>query len=84
MPHAHPSSDELASFSAFFKRAVLNRDGSADVVFNLPKEAVGDVVDLSSGNDGMALNITVWGTELDEEGAGLAGLLELLGGAGDD
>lgn len=87
MPHSLPSTPlPLAQFTAFFKRATFQRDGTADVILTLPTDAVSAILDLNT-NDGMALNVTVWGTVLDgdEDGAaGLRGLLELIEGLGGD
>jgi hypothetical protein len=81
MPHSLPSSPTpLSSFTAFFKRATLARDGSADVVFQLAQDQVAAILDLNT-NDGMALNVTVWGTQLPEDDE-LASLIDALGGLG--
>ncbi len=80
MPHTLPSSIELSSFTAFYKQATLLKSGEATVIFSLPQESVAAILDLAR-NDGLALNITVWGTKLDDDddADGLAGLKQLLG-----
>lgn len=88
MTHLLPSSTHLSDFTAHFKRAVFTRDGGADVMFALAPEQLDALLDLQR-NDGMALNISVWATELDDgsdgDGAGgLAGLLGMLEGLSDD
>lgn len=84
MPHSLPSSPTpLSTFTAFFQRATFKRDGSADVVFVLAPDQVQAVLDLNT-QDGMALNITVHATVLDEgdDASGLAALIEAIGGLG--
>lgn len=91
MAHLLPSATHLSDFTAHFKRAVFTRDGGADVMFALAPEQLDALLDLQR-NDGMALNISVWATELGDgsegdgaDGAGgLAGLLGMLEGLSDE
>lgn len=63
--HALPSSIHLADFHAFYDKAVFNKDGTVTITLKAPVEMKEHVVALSR-NDGMALNISVWETQLDE------------------
>lgn len=83
MSHTLPSADHLADFTAHFKRSVFNRDGGAEVTFSLAADQLPSLLDLQRG-DGMALNLSVWGTQIDDGDSGLAGLMGLLGGLGTD
>ncbi len=85
LPSASPDSP-LASFTAHFKNAHFSRSGDCNVTFALGKDQADAVLDLNR-NDGMALNVTVWGTELpDAVELGLGGLVAGLGleGEGED
>lgn len=81
MTHSLPSADDgpLSEFTGHFKRALFDKSGGCDVTFHLDRDMVNAVVDLTK-NDGMALNVTVWGTELDDDARGLLGLMQLLEG----
>lgn len=79
MPHSLPSGDHLADFTAHFKRSTFLRDGQADVTFTLEADQLAALLDLQK-NDGLALNITVHGTTVDDDD----GLRELLGLLGED
>lgn len=79
MTHSLPSKpgDPLTTFTAFYKSARLGSDGGADVTLYLPPEMKHEVLELST-NDGMALNITVYETEMPEVD-GLGELATYLG-----
>jgi hypothetical protein len=66
-----PSSRHVADLTVFFDKATLNKDGTATVIFKLPSEMAPNVLELQR-NDGMALNVRVWETKLDEGMAALA------------
>ncbi len=81
MTHTLPSTagDPLSEFTAHFKSAHFTRSGECNVTFTLAKDQAVSVLDLNE-NDGMALNVTVWGTELpDAMELGLGGLVAGLG-----
>lgn len=71
MTHALPSSTHLADFHAFYDKAIFNKDGTVTITLKAPSEMKDQVVALSR-NDGMALNISVWETKLDDDMAALA------------
>ena len=63
--HSLPSARHLADFSAFFFSGTFQRDGMIKLVLNLPPEEASALVKLRD-NDGLALNVSVWETELPE------------------
>lgn len=78
MPHSLPSKPEpLATFTCFYKRATLGRDGGADLLLYLPPDMKHEAFHLSD-NDGMALNVTVWASDM-PEADGLGDLAKALG-----
>lgn len=76
-----PSGDHLASFSAFWKGAVILTTGEVRVTFVIPPEHRARVMDVAA-NDGLALNFTVHATELPDALTALSnatGIEEALG-----
>lgn len=73
--HDLPSARHLADLHGFFKTASFAADGTALLTFKIPPEMKDRLVDIST-NDGMALNLSVWETQLPE---GEAWLAEALG-----
>lgn len=75
LPAKSPDSP-LSTFTGFFRSAMIQKNGDVVVQFVLDKEQAAAVLDLAGG-DGMALNVSVWETELpegDEEFAKLLGI----------
>lgn len=67
---ALPSARHLANLTAYYDRATFNKDGTVTLTMKLPAEMKSEIVALSE-NDGMALNVSVWETALDD------GMMEL-------
>lgn len=65
MSHALPSGRHLADFHAFYDKVTFNKDGTATLIVRVPDEMVEQMVKLRR-QDGMALNVSVWETKLDE------------------
>ena len=79
MTHSLPTKNEdtpLSTFTGFFRSATIQKSGGVIVQFVLDPEAAAAVLDLASG-DGMALNVSVWETELPEGDELLAKMLGL-------
>lgn len=75
-----PSARRLARFTAFYDKATMNKDGTTTVVLKVPAEERDAVVSLA-GNDGMALNVSVWETRLPD---GMEALARAVGLAPDE
>lgn len=81
MPHELPTAtpdDPLASFTGFFKAAHFDKGGHASIIFTLSDYSKHATMDLSE-SDGMALNVTVWATKLDDEDEALMAMAQALG-----
>lgn len=76
--HNLPSGPLRTQFTAFFNGAKLARNGSIQITFLVSPESNAALLDLSEG-DGMALNVSVWDTELPEGDQELASWLGLDG-----
>lgn len=65
MAHDLPSGRLLADLHGFYTSARFASDGTVTLSFKVPPEYKQAVTDISI-NDGMALNISVWETQLEE------------------
>lgn len=74
MAHDLPSARHLADLHGFYAGAKLNSDGTANLIFRVPRECKDRLLPISD-NDGMALNISVWETRLPEGEEWLAAAL---------
>lgn len=74
-----PRARHLADLTAFYDKAIFNKDGSITLSFKLPAEERANVVALAD-NDGMALNVRVWETALPEGMQALARAVGLSDG----
>lgn len=72
---ALPSSTHLANLTAHYAGGHFNKDGTITLNLKLPAEMAEEFVALSR-NDGLALNVSVWETKLDE---GMAELARVIG-----
>lgn len=71
MSHALPSGRHLADFHAFYDKVTFNKDGTATLIVKVPEEMVEAMIQLRR-QDGMALNMSVWETVLDDDMQALA------------
>lgn len=76
MAHELPSARHLADFHGFFEKATLNKNGTCTIILTLPVEMKNHIIALSD-NDGMAINVSMWETELPEGDEMLARALGL-------
>ncbi len=85
MPHDLPSARHLADLHGFYAGATFPKNGTCTITFTLPPDMKRAVLDVTE-NDGMALNISVWETQLPEGDEMLARALgiEVPGAGGGD
>lgn len=70
-----PSGPPVTHFTGFYRSARFNAKGEAEIIFSVPRDMIFAVTDLATAADGLALNVTVERTEMEEGDQALARLL---------
>jgi hypothetical protein len=67
-----PDARLVGRVSGFFRRATLNADGTADLVFRVPTEMKPKLIEITA-QDGLLLNLTIHETQAPDLASVLAG-----------